>query len=88
MEWKACQFDVAAAVVAFGEYDAERLGGFYRIFTEGFIEVAHPEEQDRVGISLFDGPVLLHQGGLGLDLRHLVSLVPPQRESTLAERQK
>ena len=39
------QFFVRAAVVAFGEGDAQNTAGFHRIFAEGLVEIAHPKKQ-------------------------------------------
>ena len=48
------------AIVAFGEGYAQHFGGQDGVFAKGFVEIADPEQQDGIGVSLFDRPVLLH----------------------------
>jgi len=44
-----------------GEGEAERSRGYLCILIEHFVEITHPEEQNRVLMTRFDLPVLLHQ---------------------------
>ena len=52
---------LAAMLAALGEHDAERAARDLRVAEEQLVEVAHPVEQQAVGIGGLDLDVLLHQ---------------------------
>ena len=51
-------------VGAAGERDAQNPAGLDRIVAERLVEIAHAEEQDRIGVNRLDLVVLLHQRSL------------------------
>ena len=51
-------------VGAVGERDAQNPAGLDRIVAERLVEIAHAEEQDRIGVNRLDLVVLLHQRSL------------------------
>jgi len=57
---------LAFFAVAGGERDLEFFGSEDGVFVEEFVEVAKAEEQESVGITGFDGLILLHQGRGGV----------------------
>ena len=50
----------AGALAACGQRNIEQAGGFFGIFVEQFIEVAHPVEQQQVGMLRLDAEILAH----------------------------
>jgi hypothetical protein len=50
-----------AAVVPRGQREVQRARRHLGVLVEHLVEVAHPEEQDRVGMPRLDLPVLRHQ---------------------------
>ena len=57
----AAHRDVGARVLAaFGEHDAERLGGDLSVGEEQLVEIPHPVEQEAVRVGVLDGEVLRH----------------------------
>ena len=60
--------DRIVALVACGERDLEQLGGALRVVEEQLVEVAHPEEQQRVRVPGLLGDVLGHRRGHAVDL--------------------
>ena len=59
---KTGQFFVGAAVVAFGERNAQNLAGPNGIFAEGFVEITDAEEQQRTGVFGLNLVVLAIEG--------------------------
>ncbi len=59
---KTSQLFVRPAVVALGERDAQNAAGFNGIFAEGFVEITHPEKQQRTWILGFHLVELLVEG--------------------------
>ena len=49
-------------LAAFGQCDAERPRGGFRILEEQFVEIAHPVEQQQPRIGRLDLKVLFHHG--------------------------
>src|SRR5215470_17075701 len=61
MVWNAAHRDrLIAVLVSRGEGDFELAGSRNGVFKEHFVEVAEPEEQERVRHVLLDGVVLPH----------------------------
>ncbi|EDT39106.1 hypothetical protein BamMEX5DRAFT_5104 [Burkholderia ambifaria MEX-5] len=54
----------AGRCAALRERQVEQAGGFLRVFEEQFVEVAHPVEDERVGVIGLDAQVLLHHRGV------------------------
>ncbi len=54
-----------ALLVAGRERESERLRRELRVVVEHLVEVAHPEEHERIGVALLGGPVLGHGGRFG-----------------------
>src|SRR5699024_678756 len=62
---KSGQFDIGGRTVgAARERDAQNAARLDGVVAEGFVEVAHAEQQDRIGMHRLDGIVLLHERGL------------------------
>ena len=65
----ACEGDGVFALASAGEGEAADTGAGFCVFVEGFVEVAHSEEEDGVGVFLFEAVELLHCGGQFFVLR-------------------
>ena len=63
---EARQGGLVAPVVALGEHNVEDIGRLFGIRPEGLVEIAHPEQQQRIRIPALDAVVLLHQRGFFL----------------------
>jgi hypothetical protein len=63
--WEAGQFaGGSCAVVPFGKGDSQDPGGNDSVFAERLVEIAYAKKQDRIGVTLFDCPMLLHERGI------------------------
>ena len=61
VDWHAAHGDILARVLAaIGQGDAEGLGGFARVVEEEFVEIAHAEEDQSVGLLGLGVEELLH----------------------------
>jgi hypothetical protein len=56
----------ACGGAALGERDVEKLRGAARVVVEHLVEIAHPVEQQDVGMLSLDAQILLHHGGVVL----------------------
>jgi hypothetical protein len=55
---------LAGGTAALGQSDVEQARGLARIVVEHFIEIAHPEEQQRVRMLRLGGEELAHERGV------------------------
>lgn len=55
----------AGRLPAFGQHDVDERRGAAGVLVEEFVEVAHAEKKQRIGMLGLDGQVLLHYGGVG-----------------------
>ena len=62
---------LAQMLAALGEHDAQRPAGDFGILEEEFVEIAHPVEQQAIGIGGLDLDILRHHrrdaGGVAVD---------------------
>ena len=72
---------LSGGLATIGERDVEQLGGASRIVVEQLVKIAHPIEQQQVGVLRLKPEILLHHrrvGGAGL--RHVGSGLAIKRD--------
>ena len=60
----AHRYGLTGRLAALSERDVEEAGGFFCVGVEKLVEVAHPVEEEGVGVSGFEAEVLGHHGGV------------------------
>ena len=77
--------DGVGPLIARGDGQAEQGAGTLGVLAEHLVEVAHPEEQQRVGVAGLELAILLHHRGRGgVAHRESVALVAPRRLQNLS----